>query len=553
MKRRADLVLCNGSIYAPPPNYGTAEAVAIAGGRIVYVGTVAAAGSWSGPETTIIDLEGRALLPGFHDCHIHAVGGALYGTFQIPLAGIATSEAILQCVRAYIAENPRNLDYMGIGWGYSAFPAEGPAREDLDAISPWKPVFLMSCDGHSAWVNSPALALAGITRETTDPPGGCIMRHPLTGEPTGWLKEPVAYRQVLQHFSLPDTEQLKASLLEFFRRLSAEGITSIFQPGIELLGREDTLEILHALDAEEKMPVRVSAGITCSARDGLNPGPAVDELRREFSGRRFKVEAAKLFLDGVLETRTARLIAPYSGSMDFKGEDSWAEEDLKRVLVSLDREGIQAHIHAIGDGAVRLALDGIESAAKVNGPKALRHTIAHMDLTDRVDIQRFQRLGAIACLQPTWFHLGEEQRRAMKLCLGEERAMRLYSMRTLIESGALVTCGSDYPAEASGFLSFRPLDGIEMGHTRSALGDAQNDCYLPEERVSLADMIDCYTIRAAFQLHHEKETGSIEPGKLADLIVLDRDPFSVPPYEIHEARVVLTLLEGRIVFRDPSF
>jgi predicted amidohydrolase YtcJ len=551
--RIADLILANGVIFPAGGKHESAQAVAVCDGRIVYVGPATGAAAWRGAHTEWVELEGRMVLPGFHDGHIHAVGAATYGTFQIPLAGLVSRDDLLDGIRRYLDEHPNRRDYMGIGWSYATFPPSGPLREDLDALCPDKPVFLMSGDGHTAWVNAPALRLAGITRNSADPPGGTIVRHPVTNEPTGWLKEPAAFRLVLRHLSLPEREPMQHALLNFLQHLSAEGITSILQPGVELFPQEEMFAVLSTLDREGRLPLRIKAASTCTPQDGADSVAVIKEMKGQHRGRLFQVDTAKLFLDGVLESRTARLLDPYRDRPDHKTASIWNDEELKEIVVALDREGIQMHLHAIGDGAVRLALDSLEAARDINGRSGLRHTLAHLDLTHAADIPRFQQLGVIACFQPTWFHVGPVQRQEMVHCLGEERAASFYQMKSFLKAGAVVSCGSDYPAEASGFLSYRPLDGIEMGHTRRALGDTLGECYRPEERVSLADMIDSYTIRAAFQLHQENEVGSIEVGKLADLIVLNHNLFTMAPHEIHRARVVLTLLEGREVFRDPSF
>lgn len=553
-QKKADLILSNGVVYTADRNRGSAEAVAVSDGRIAYVGNASGAASLLGPKTELADLKGRMVLPGFHDCHIHAVGAATYGSSLIPLGGLTAREDLLRRVREYIQHNPDRPDYTGFGWAYASFPATGPEREDLDAICPDRPVFLMSCDLHTAWVNSRALALVGITRETADPRGGCIVRHPVTGEPTGWLKESPAFRLVLNHLSPPDPEQMKKELVKFFHRLSAEGITSILQPGVEYFGEVDIFALLWTLEEEGKLPLRIKAGFTCSMQNGPDPVPVLREMKQKYRGRLFKADTAKLFLDGVMESRTARLLDPYLDVAHNIGKIAWADEDFEGIILALDRERIQTHIHAIGDGAVRLALNSIEKAVQANGHRDLRHTLAHLDLADRADIPRFRQLGVLACFQPAWFHVGAEEKQELLRCLGEKRAMSLYSMRSFLESGAVVTCGSDYPAAGiDGFVTFRPLDGIETGHTRRAKGKAEGECYRPEERVSISDMIDGYTIRAALQFHHEREIGSIEIGKLADLVVLDRNLFETAPHELHKARVLLTLLEGREVFRDGSF
>jgi predicted amidohydrolase YtcJ len=551
--KKADLIMMNGIVYTADAHRTLTESVAVCGGRIVYVGSNEGVTPWLGPKTRIVDLKGRMAAPGFHDSHIHAIGAA-YGRMQIQLTDVSSSrEGILSRVRAYVRQHPEMVNYTGMGWDYTAFGSSGPSREDLDAICPQKPILLMSYDGHSAWVNSVALLLASISADTPDPPGGCIQRHPVSAQPTGWLQEPPAFRLVLRRLSFPSANQMKDLLIEFFQHLSAEGITSIMQPGVELFDQEEMFAVLAALEKEGRLPLRIVAGFRCGPQEGIRSVSTLKAMRRNYQGQLFKVGPAKLFLDGVVEAHTAWMLKPYTDRPDHRGRTIWNADSFREIMALLDRENIQVHIHTIGDGAVRLALDCIEAAIKANGDRGARHTLVHLDLTDRADIPRFARLGIVAAFQPAWFHIHEKEKEEYLRRLGKERVMDLYLMKSFLDSGAVVTCGSDYPVGNAEFSSFRPLDAIEIGHTRCAPGKARGESYRPSERVDLPDMIDCYTIRSAFQFFHEKEVGSIEVGKLADLIVLDRNLFETASHEIHKTKVLLTLLEGREVYRDSSF
>jgi hypothetical protein len=549
----ADLILTNGLVYTADARRSLAEAVAVAGGRIVYVGSSRSIEPWRGPDTRVIDLQGKMVLPGFHDAHIHAIGAA-YGRAQIQLADVSDSQAaILARVSEFVKQHSGKPNYFGMGWEYSAFGQNGPQREDLDAICPEKPILLLSCDGHTAWVNSAALLLAGINRQTPLPPGGSIEINPDSGEPTGWLKEPAAFRLVLQKLSLLPLAQLKERLQEFLPTLSAEGITSIFLPGVELFEEEEIFGLLAELEKEGRLPVRLLAGCRCKPLDESDPVATILAFKKKYAGPWFRVTTAKLFLDGVMEAYTARLLQPYTDRPDSQGQTVWPTDALQTLVHALDQAGIQIHLHAIGDGAVRAALDCFAQARPRQGCPPNRHTVAHLDLVDPHDIPRFQELGIIANFQPTWFYPGPDHQQFLNRCLGEKRAGSLYSLKSFLDQGVVVACGSDYPVGDAQLLSFRPLDGIEMGTTRCALGEAGGEPYNSKEQVSRLDMIDSYTIRAAYQLFQEDEVGSLEIGKRADLVVLDRDILTTPPHEIHQARVLLTLVEGREVFRGSSF
>ena len=533
----ADLVLRKGVVMTMNAQRPRAETVAVAGGRIVYVGSDEGAENWIGPRTEVIDLAGRTVLPGFQDSHTHLVSGGL-GLDEIQLGSLATQEEILAEIRRYAAAHPDRPWILGGGWQLPAFPQANPHKSLLDAIVPDRPVALSAADGHSVWANSRALALAHVTRETPDPPNGRIERDTATGEPSGTLRESAA--GLLTEIT-PDRspEEHVAGLRQALKLASASGITSIQDASAE----QGELDAYAALDRSGELTVRVTAALLAEPEKGLSQIPELIRRRTTYRGSRLRAETVKIFVDGVIEARTAALLKPYLGSTDRgstdRGRPNWEPEALNEMVTALDREGFQIHVHAIGDRAVRLALDAFEKARAGNGPRDARHQIAHLELIDPQDIPRFQRLGVIADFQPLWAFDDPYINDLTVPVLGLERSRWLYPIGAVAKTGAVVVGGSDWPVT-----SMNPLEAIQIGITRRDPAAGPGPAWLPEHIVDLHTLLAAYTIQGAFAAFHEKATGSIEVGKLADLVVLDKDLTQVPAHEIARVKVVRTFVEG---------
>jgi predicted amidohydrolase YtcJ len=538
----ADLVLRNGAIYTIDASRSWAEAVAIRAGRIVYVGSDRGARSWIGPRTQVIDLQGKMLLPSFHDSHVHPVSSGIE-LGECLLGELATVEQILEAVRRYAEQNPQKPWIRGTGWQLPLFADANPHKSLLDKIVPDRPVYLAAADGHSVWVNSRALEVAKITKATPDPKTGRIERDPATGEPTGTLRE-AAIDLVASH--LPDytAEDYLTGLRRALEMANRFGITSLQDADVN----ERRLEAYAELDRRGQLTARVVAALYVEPSQGESQIPRLSALRRKYQGRRLRATATKIFADGVIEARTAALLEPYLGANGDRGKAKLEPEVFKPLVAALDREGFQVHIHAIGDRAIRNALDAFEFARAKNGGRDSRHHIAHLELFDPQDIPRFRRLGVIANFQPLWAFADPYIVKLTIPALGPERSRWLYPIRSLIETGAVIACGSDWSVS-----SMNPLDAIQVAITRRGLDEEQGPAWIPEETVDLAQMLAGYTINGAYVNFEETETGSIEKGKAADLIVLDRNLFEIPAREIHTAKVLLTLLEGKAIYRDPSF
>jgi predicted amidohydrolase YtcJ len=539
----ADLVFRNGAIYTVDAGHTWAQAVAVAGGRIVYVGPDAGAGAWIGPRTEVVDLQQRMLLPGFQDSHTHPLAGGLQVS-QCKLDELSTAEQIVAAVRRCAEQHPERSWIRGSGWALPVFPNANPHKSLLDEAVPDRPVFLSAADGHSAWLSSRALAAAGITRETPDPPNGRIERDPKTGEPTGTLRE-AAISLAAKAVPPYTAEEALAGLRTALQETARSGITTVQDAAVT----EKILNAYAELDRRGELTVRTTAAMRIEPEQGLAEVPHLIEMRKKFAGRLLHAGTAKLFIDGVIEAHTAALLEPYIGGPGAgdRGHANWEPEALNRLVAELDLQGFQIHTHAIGDRAVRLSLDAFEKARAANGPRDSRHQIAHLELIDPLDVPRFQRLGVIANFQPLWATADPYVIELTVPVLGPERSNRLYPLGSVARAGARMACGSDWPVS-----SMNVLAAIQIAITRRNPGDGPGEPWLPAELVDLPTILDCYTRGGAFANFQEHETGSIEVGKAADLVVLDHNLFAIPRTEIVKAKVLLTLVAGREVYRDAA-
>ncbi len=536
----ADLLLRGGAVYTMNAPRSWATAIGVREGRIVYVGSDSVPGGLVSPRTTVVDLGGQMVLPGFQDGHVHLVAaGVELG--ECALFTMESASAIADSIRACAAARPDTPWLRGVGWELTAFPQANPSKRLLDEIVPDRPAMFEAADGHSAWVNSKALALAGITRDTPDPADGRIERDPRTGEPSGTLRED-AVDLVSRLLPAWTDAELAAGLARAQALANQAGITAAF----EASASESYLRAYAVADRGGELTIRVTV-----AADGApdSTGIAglvrrVSDWRARYASPRVRPIAVKLFEDGVIESGTAALLAPYVGRPGDAGKPTYAQPTLDSLAVALDREGWQIHVHAIGDRAIRMTLDAFARAIEVNGPRDSRHTITHLQLIDPADIPRFRRLGVVANFEPYWANGDEYITRLAEPVLGRARSRWLYPIGSVVESGAVVSAGSDWSVS-----SLAPLDGIQVAITRRLTDERQRMTpWLPEQVVNLSTAIAMYTINAAYQTHQAGQTGSIEVGKFADLVILEQNLFAIAPREIHRVRVMRTIVEGKTVF-----
>jgi len=537
----SELVFKSGAVYTVDGARSWAQAVAVSAGRIVYVGTDQGAGAYIGPATRVIDLKGRMVLPAFQDVHIHPISAGLQAR-SCDLSGLTTAAEYTAAIQIYARAHPGSGWITGGGWLMSAFGPGGQARRQLiDAVVPDRPVLLSSSDGHTHWANTKALELAGITHDTPDPRDGRIDRDPRTGEAIGSLQEGAGERVAAQ-VPPPTAAEREAALAYALKLLNGYGITAMQDAAVS----EDDLKTYRALERRNELTMRVVAAIWWERNQGLEQIDRIERLRSEYASSLVDPGTVKIMQDGVLENYTGVLLQPYLKKPgNVRGIPMVEPTLLKQVVTRLDAAGYQVHFHAIGDGAVRQALDAIEAARRSNGDLGHRDHISHLELVDPADVPRFRELGVIANFQPLWAFADEYITKLTIPFLGPDRSARLYPIGTLYRSGAVVAFGSDWSVSSA-----NPLEEIQVAVTRMGPAGETRTPFLPGERINLPEALAAFTINAAYTNRLEKTTGSIEVGKDADLIVLDHNLFAVPAAAIDKSRVLVTLFEGRPVHGD---
>ena len=538
----ADSVYHSGKIYTVNDNQPWVQAVAIRGEKIVFVGSDDRVRRFIGPKTAVTDLDGKMMLPAFQDAHVHPIYSGL--EFNTCYLGDAEDVAGYRTAISACKEKLADSEWItGGGWSMSAFgPGGSPQKEVIDELISDKPVYLTSADGHTGWANSVALERAGITDDTPDPPDGRIDRDPETGAAIGSLQEGAMFL-VTQH--VPEsTHEERIAALEFARDvMHSMGITSLQKA----YAREADLEAYAALDQAGELNMRVVTALLWDNQDTEEQLPKFIEQRERFTQGNVRATSIKIFVDGVMENYTALMLEPYKVESGTRGTPMIDLDYLDDAVSLLDAEGFQVHFHALGNGAVREALDAVESARERNGESDNRHHLSHLQVIHPDDIPRFAELGAVANFQPLWASADEYIIDLTLPFISEETARWMYPIKSVWDSGAIVAFGSDWSVS-----TVDPLPQIETAITRKDAVSNESPDLNPEQRITLEQALRSFTMNSAFVNHQEDLTGSIEAGKLADLVVLDRNLFEIEPTEISEAKVLLTLFGGTPVYGDPK-
>ncbi|MGV9713635.1 amidohydrolase [Gordonia sp. NPDC003424] len=520
--------------------------VAVRGGRIIAVG--ADVTDLIGPNTETVDLRGRLLIPGFQDAHAHPVAAGLE-LAQCNLTDARDAASTFETIASYAATHPDVEWITGAGWSLEAFPGGMPTAAMADRIVADRPMFLPNRDHHGAWVNSRALELAGIDRHTPDPDGGRIERD-ANGDPTGMLQE-AAMDLVADLLPEPDTDEMIDALLLAQRHLHSLGVTAwqdaMIGPGATV---PDSSRAYATVAADGRLTARVRASQWWDRTRGAEQIDEMIARRAELRIGRFCADTVKLMVDGIAESQTAAMLEPYLTPCGCQGAHRGTTfidpSELAKYVTELDAVGFQTHFHALGDRAVRDALDAVEMARSVNGFRDTRPHLAHIQIVDPADIPRFRALCATANMQPLWAAHEPQMDELTIPALGDERARQQYPFGDLLRSGATLAAGSDWPVSSAD-----PLDGIHVAVNRRAPGQADGPVFLPEQRLDLTTALAAYTAGSA-AVNHLDETGSIRAGMLADLVVLDRDPFDHPADEIADTTVLATYVDGVCVHRDAA-
>lgn len=532
----ADVVFVNGAVYTMDVNRSWATAVAFSDDKIVYVGFDEGVTAFQGPDTRVVDLGGKMLMPSFQDVHIHPLDSGKQA-MTVNLSGMQTIKEYVATVKAYADANPDEPWILGGGWSMDVFgPGGRTSKTLLDAVVPDRPVFLSSSDGHTGWVNSKALEVAGIDQDTQDPASGIVDRDPQTGEIIGSLQEG-AMELVTPHIPPSTAEFDQLGLKYSVDLLNSYGITALTDAWVVQSG----LEAYRALDDRGELTMRVVASLWWERTAGLQQIDDFKKLRDEFTRGNVTAATVKIMQDGVMENYTAALSEPYYVDGFPTGIPMVEPDFLKTAVTALDAEGFQVHFHAIGDAAITQSLDAVEAAIDANGNAHRRHHISHLQLINPSDLPRFRELDVIANFQPLWAYADAYITDLTIPFIGEERSNWLYTIRSVVNAGGMIAFGSDWFVSTA-----NPFPQIETAITRTD-AEADDEPFMPEETIDLATALAAFTINSAYVNGIDDVSGSIEVGKLADLIVLDRNLFSIPAKEISETKVLLTLFGGQPV------
>lgn len=543
----ADLVFTGGPVFTANTVRSRTDAVAVSAGRIVAVGADGVR-DLVGPSTEVVDLAGRMLLPGFQDAHVHPVWGGL-DMLRCDLSALDTADAYLDAIGRYVREHPDDAWILGGGWGMSAFPGGTPTASLLDTVTGDRPAFLPNRDGHGAWVNSAALRLAGIDRDTPDPADGRIERA-ADGTPSGTLHEG-AMTLVNRLLPAEPAERMVEALLTGQRYLHSFGVTGWQDAIVGSYGDAgDPGPAYLAAAADGRLTGRVVGALWWDRTAGLEQIPFLIERREQYRGGRFAATSIKIMQDGVAENFTGSMLEPYLDGhghpTDNSGISFVAPEILNEAVPLLDAAGFQVHFHAIGDRAVRECLDAVEHAIARNGRGDNRHHIAHIQVVHPEDIARFRTLGVAANMQSLWATYEPQMVELTLPFFGPERSAWQYPFGDLLRAGAVLAAGSDWSVSTPD-----PMAAIHTAVNRKAAPgyeEGEYDPFYPEQAIDLATSLTAYTAGSAWVNHLDHVTGTVEVGKYADLVVLDRDPFAGPADEIGAGRVLQTFVEGERVY-----
>jgi len=548
----ADLAFVNGAVHTVDAADTQAQAVAVRSGRIVAVGSSDRIREASGPATEMIDLAGRSLLPGFQDAHIHPGSGGL-DSLRCDLSQFHSPERYVALIRGYADAHPDEPWILGGGWAMDVYPGGTPDRATLDTVVPDRPVFLSNRDKHAAWVNSAALRLAGIDASTPDPIDGRIERN-TSGEPQGTLHEG-AMTLVKRHVPPTAPADVERGMLVAQTFLHSLGITA-WQDAIvgEYAPMPNVRDVYPALAARGSLTARVVGALWWDRTRGLDQVEELIDVRERTSGGRYRATSVKIMQDGVIENLTACMLRAYldpSGKTDNQGLAYVDPNELISYVTRLDAEDFQVHVHAIGDKAVRDTLDAFQAARTMNGIRDNRHHMAHLQVVHPDDMARFGALRVTANGQPLWASNDPAMTDLTLPVIGPERGTWQYPFGGLLRAGATLAFGSDWPISTPDVLQEIHVAvnrTTPPGFLYGGGGELEKEPFLPEHRVSLAQAVRAFTMGSAFVNHLDDRTGSIEVGKLADLVVLSEGLFGLDPSDITRARVDMTFVEGRAVY-----
>jgi predicted amidohydrolase YtcJ len=528
-----DLVILNANVRTMDVQHPPAEAIAVSGNKIAALGTSAAIKALADARTRIIDARGQLVLPGFNDAHVHFLSGG-FQLASVDLRDAATPQEFAERIRRFAAALPPGKWITGGDWDHERWPTNSlPTRELIDAATRDRPVFVSRLDGHMALANSRALQLAGVTRDTPDPDGGLIVRDRKTGEPTGVLKD-AAMSFVSAKIPASTFEEKLAAARTATEHAARLGVTSVtdMSAGADVGVYQ---ELLH----RGELKTRIYAIAPLPQWQRL----AQTGVRAAFGSDRLRIGGLKGFADGSLGSSTALFFEPYTDAPETRGlagDEMFPQGAMLQRVLDADRAGLQVMIHAIGDRANDQILEIFEQVTTRNGPRDRRFRIEHAQHLRPQDIPRFARGRVIASMQP--YHCADDGRWAEKR-IGAERAQGTYAFRSLLDAGATLAFGTDWNVAP-----LDPLAGITAAVTRRTLDGKHPDGWVPAQKISVEETVRAYTVGSAYAEFAEQVKGTLAPGQLADLVMVDQDIFKIPPAQIETARVQLTVMDGRVVY-----
>ncbi|MDK2818163.1 MAG: amidohydrolase [Spirochaetota bacterium] len=544
-KNNSKYAFINGKIYTVNKQYPWASAILVEDNKIIYVGETKEALELSDTMTHIIDLDNKLVLPGFIDAHTHIFLGEILN-LGIRFDPSNTKQELLMAIQQYSTNNPNTEFIFGSGFAADIFDKDEATAEELDAIILTKPAIFIDEGCHSMWVNSKALEIANITKETKDPiPYSDYYKRDKDGNPTGWIVESQSMQPIIKKLGLLE-KILKKDLSSMFHLFSSYGITSVFNASEFFFNDNSvsTINYMENLALEGKSTLRFFTSYSYNNHENPKDDPVdiLNTLNIRFQSDYTRMNTLKIWLDGTVEARNAALSEPYENS-DQRGSIFYSTKELQQVINKASANGLNIHLHAIGDKTINTALEICKNSKKKFPLSSSTYTIAHNEVFNKDTLHYFTDSGVIANTTPLWHVASEDSRHT----LGNERYQNLYPFNSLIKKGVLTTFGSDYPT-GLGTLAMNVFYNIQAGHTRK-FPKKQESLPKESEKLSLEDLIKGYTLNAAHQVSMQDKIGSIEKGKYADFIVLEKNIFEQEIDEIHNNHVILTVFDGKILYK----
>ncbi|MFS0601217.1 amidohydrolase [Peribacillus frigoritolerans] len=526
----ADVIISSNTVFTGLSDQPEPASIAIKDNKIVAIGTEEEIKHCAGEHTKIYQFKDQLIMPGFHDFHLHIMQGAV-ALNSVNLFAARSEDEALEMIGEFAESKPENQWVIGFTWDAGYWDTQQlPNRHSLDHILPDRPALMFHAEGHYAWVNTKALEIANITRHSENPFYGIIGKDE-NGEPNGILYEK-AMDAVIRHAFNFSKSQKNEIFSNFLAHAASLGVTAVND--LHGLKTIESLDVFKEFEDNGKLTTRIHLWPALNGNLGHSK-----QLRETYQSDKLRVSGLKQFIDGVITARTAYLLEPYADKPETRGETSFPPETIKKWVVAADKEGFSIRFHAIGDGAIRLALDAYEEAQKTNGKRDSRHSVEHIEVIHPDDIHRFSELGVTVSMQPD--HLAMSERGVYTEQIGAEREKYVFSINTLQKTGAKLAFGTDFPIDI-----LNPLLQIYRAVTR--IDSSGKTVWHPHECITLAEALKAYTSGPAYGTFREQELGTLEAGKLADIIILERNLFEVFVEEIPDIKVLLTMVDGQVVY-----